>query len=506
MEGMLTMFKYRIDWTNEIDFHINKHVPRFQSIKKVWLHASVVHIGFLPFDGFEKLEWVEVDEKNEALSAENGILFDKARTAIYFAPVKSHEYLVSKNITYLGSNAFSNCNAKISFEKGSQLQNVGKYAFYKFTGSRITLPNSVKSLDSCAFMLSIAAVDFEEGSQLSIIGEDAFCEYKGLRIIIPSGVHSIGDRAFEKCTSVSEITIPKSVSNIGKRAFAFCTANIIFEEGSHLEKIDSHTFESYSGTNIIIPHSVKSIGDYAFSNASKLQNIIIPNSVKQIGKYAFAYCTGAITFEEGSQLEEIDINIFGQYKGSGMQLPKHIKNRIRIIDEARQTSKPNDEKNKGFYLKLAGVTYNNRQLNIQKIKVGDELVYIREPENAYDKNAILIKTKSGLEIGYVPKENNKTLAQNIDNGATYKMVVSNITGADNQNKGVNIFVGEIKGQHFSTDRDMIDIPYGHIHDFDDFSGLMVDEPLYQDDDRSLDEGDSAWDPLDDPIDFDDGDW
>lgn len=40
-------------------------------------------------------------------------------------------------------------------------------------------------------------------------------------------------------------------------------------------------------TNVIIPSSVTSIGDYAFSNIGRLTNIIIPNSVTNIGNYAF---------------------------------------------------------------------------------------------------------------------------------------------------------------------------------------------------------------------------
>jgi hypothetical protein len=94
----------------------------------------------------------------------------------------------------------------------------------------------------------------------------------------------------------------------------------------------------------------------------------------------------------------------------------------------------------GFYLKLTGVTIGNRQENIKKLKANDELTYLREPFNPYDKNAILIKTKDGLDLGYIPKLNNTQLAENIDKGIKYSISVSAVTGTGKEYRGVNIFI------------------------------------------------------------------
>ena len=64
--------------------------------------------------------------------------------------------------------------------------------------------------------------------------------------------------------------IPSSVTSIGEGAFSAC---------SRL-------------TSIIIPNSVTSIGDYAFKNSVKLKNIIIPDSVIDVGQSAFYGCAG----------------------------------------------------------------------------------------------------------------------------------------------------------------------------------------------------------------------
>jgi hypothetical protein len=93
-----------------------------------------------------------------------------------------------------------------------------------------------------------------------------------------------------------------------------------------------------------------------------------------------------------------------------------------------------------FYTKLSGVTIGHRQSNIGKININDELIYIREPNNPYDKHAILITTKDGLEIGYIPKGSNVPLAEDMDKGNKFLIRVATITGENTQYKGVNVHI------------------------------------------------------------------
>ncbi len=86
--------------------------------------------------------------------------------------------------------------------------------------------------------------------------------------IVGKKVMCIGQRAFEQCKNLTNITIPNSVTSIGFEAFHFCS----------------------SLTNITIPNSVTSIGSGAFWGCSSLTNITIPNSVKWIGSNAFILC------------------------------------------------------------------------------------------------------------------------------------------------------------------------------------------------------------------------
>ena len=108
---------------------------------------------------------------------------------------------------------------------------------------------------------------------------------------IRKGVKVIGNRAFEKCYSLTSINIPDSVTNIGDSAFMYCKSftNISIPDG--VTNIGNEVFSwCESLTNINIPNSVTYIGNGAFSWCESLTNINIPNSVTYIGNYAFYGC------------------------------------------------------------------------------------------------------------------------------------------------------------------------------------------------------------------------
>lgn len=50
------------------------------------------------------------------------------------------------------------------------------------------------------------------------------------------------------------------------------------------------------------------------------------------------------------------------------------------------------------------------------LSIGDRLDFFRETDNQYDKEAIVIKTKSGVKVGYVPRKDNVIFARLMDAG------------------------------------------------------------------------------------------
>ena len=109
---------------------------------------------------------------------------------------------------------------------------------------------------------------------------------------IKEGTRIICKLAFWGRSSLSEIVIPSSVTSIGNSAFSDCSSLSEVVIPSSVTRIgDSAFFYCSSLSNIVIPSSVTSIGDSAFFYCCSLSEVVIPSSVTSIGNSAFSNCS-----------------------------------------------------------------------------------------------------------------------------------------------------------------------------------------------------------------------
>ena len=137
---------------------------------------------------------------------------------------------------------------------------------------------------------------------------------------IPKSVTTIGEKAFYNCGGTPSLTIPQSVRSIGKNAFNRCgLGSITVKEGNTVydSREDCNAIiETSSNTLItgctktVIPESVTSIGEYAFSGYSGLTSVTIPNSVTSIGEYAFESLWGTSVYCLAETPPSISSNTF----------------------------------------------------------------------------------------------------------------------------------------------------------------------------------------------------
>lgn len=93
-----------------------------------------------------------------------------------------------------------------------------------------------------------------------------------------------------------------------------------------------------------------------------------------------------------------------------------------------------------FHTKVAGVTFEGRPEVLRTLHSGDKLQIVREKTNEYDENAIAVFTEDGRQVGYLNRHLAKALAPVMDEGAAYSAEVTEVTGGNDKEYGLNILV------------------------------------------------------------------
>lgn len=260
---------------------------------------------------------------------------------------------IPNSVKTIGDNAFEACTGLTSMTIPNSVKTIGNNAFEACTAlTSATLGDSVNEIGkdifkSCPALKSIVSTNmvpptitkesFQEQYAATVLSvpDDATIKYLGtlwslfenirrgdseetiktyetgnLRYrLIPSKIEGGDNLAVlirGDYSSLTEVTIPERftvtengknfryyVNVIGYHAFDGCgnLSTITFNSRNAAREIGEYAFAGTKISQIALPKTLETIGDYAFNKCTSLQNVTIPGSVTTFGKYAFSECT-----------------------------------------------------------------------------------------------------------------------------------------------------------------------------------------------------------------------
>ncbi|KAL3929811.1 MAG: hypothetical protein SGBAC_012048 [Bacillariaceae sp.] len=164
-----------------------------------------------------------------------------------------------------------------------------------------------RTFDTCILLQEVSIPSF-----VTVIGELAFGDCRMLaKVKLSEGLRVLEGSTFFNCASLEEVTIPSTVEVLGPGIFENCIKLKTVRLPDGLEAIEHHTFLYCKALqDVTIPQTVKRIGKMAFQYCVSLKDIPFPPELGKIEEGAFAQCKSLGAISIPPKVEFIEYRAF----------------------------------------------------------------------------------------------------------------------------------------------------------------------------------------------------
>lgn len=294
------------------------------SLTRVILPDTLTEIGSHAFAKCTALTEIEL---NEGLSTIEDRGFEDC-TALkrVFIPISVEDGLVSYTYNPSSNKAwgiFNNCRELTTVEFAEGTTRIHSGLFGGSGLKEITFPESVTEIGMYAFANCESLEEINFSDSMKRIEERAFSNCTSVKKLdFPENINYIGAHSFDSDGALTEVSIPLNWQNVdiyyeynsgdhnAWGIFNGCSSlkTVNFAEGTTY--IHGGMFAGSGLTEIDLPDTVATVGDYAFSNCRSLNSFITGSSLQSIGENTLANCTSLKDLEFLDQLTSIGEGAF----------------------------------------------------------------------------------------------------------------------------------------------------------------------------------------------------
>ena len=282
----------------------------------------------------------------EGAIIEDGFVYGADKNTIYFASLSlAGEYVIPASVSAIGENAFRYCDALTAVKTESVTPPVmDDYSFLGLYASvTLSVPDNAGSnylatnwslFENLKFGDSECRT-YETGNLKYCLIPAATGGDKNLAIVVKGDYSSLKEVTIPERITVSDNgeNTRYYVDGIGYKAFEWCRnlATVTYNSQNASRIIGDYAFRGTKISQITIPNTVETIGDFAFDDCNSLTSIVIPGSVRTIGNRAFFDTSGLteITLNEG--LESIGDEAFQPGYSSRTIGPVYIPSTLKSV-------------------------------------------------------------------------------------------------------------------------------------------------------------------------------